>query len=147
MKHIKEYKIFEGEYYTDYELQEFKNKLPKFARFIRRFIIQFGYDCVDMSEGDDIQFSFYAKNTNKVLFSIMTGNDEYFVLDSFRNSNNIIVSEIPEYLKTINGIRFNKQILNSDEYEYYITGDVDDVINQIGKDKLIMFASAKKFNV
>jgi len=145
MKYIKEYKIFEEEYYTDEELEEFKNSLPIFAKFIRKFIRNFGYECSDMSEGKDIMFSFYVKNTDKILFSIMTGDDEYFVLDSFEKSNNIIISGIPEYLKTINGIKFNKQI--DSEYEFYITGDVNDVINQIDKDKLIMFSSAKKFNV
>jgi len=145
MKYIKDYKIFEEEYYTEEDLEEFKNKLPIFAKFIRNFITQFGYECSDMSEGDDVMFSFYVKNTDKILFSIMTGDDEYIVLDSFNNSNNIMVSEIPEYLKTIKGIRFNKQIL--DEYEFYITGDINDVIDQIDKDKLTMFASAKKYNV
>ena len=145
MKYIKEYKIFEEEYYTEEDIEEFKNKLPTFAKFIRNFIIQFGYECSDMSEGNDVMFSFYVKNIDKILFSIMTGDDEYIVLDSFNNSNNIMVSEIPEYLKTIKGIRFNKKI--SDEYEFYITGDINEVIDQIDKDKLIMFASAKKYNV
>lgn len=149
MKHIKEYKIFESEYYTDEDLEDFKNNLPKFAKFMRNFIRKFGFESVDMSEGDDIIFSFYEKNIGKVLFSIFTGNDEYFVLNNFNNSNNLMISAIPEYLKTINGIRFNKQITGhyEYEYEYYITGDVDDIISKIDKERLILFASSQKYNV
>ena len=145
MKHIKEYTIFEGEYYTDDDLKRMKDNLPKFAKFIRKIIINFDYECVDFSEGEDIQFSFYLKNTEKVLFSIMTGNDEYFVLDSFNNSNNYIISSIPEYMKTIKGIRFNKKIGN--EYEFYIDGNVNDIINQINNEKIKLFAITNKFNI
>ena len=146
MKHIKEFKIFEGEYYTDEDIKKFKDNLPIFAKFMKKIIINFGYKCVDFSENDDIMLSFYLKNDEKILFSIMTGDDEYFVLESFNKSNNYIIESIPEYMKTINGIKFNKQVGDS-EYEFYIPDDINYVINQISNEKILMFASSQKYNV
>jgi hypothetical protein len=76
----------------------------------------------------------------------MTGDDEYFVLESFNKSNNYIIESIPEYMKTINGIKFNNQVGDS-EYEFYIQDDINDVINQISNEKILMFASSQKYNV
>ena len=146
MKHIKEFKIFEGEYYTDEDIKKFKDNLPIFAKFMKKIIINFGYKCVDFSENNDIMLSFYLKKDEKILFSIMTGDDEYFVLESFNKSNNYIIESIPEYMKTINGIKFNKQVGDS-EYEFYIPDDINYVINQISNEKILMFASSQKYNV
>lgn len=144
---ITTFEIFESEYYTDEDINRFKQNIPKFIKFIRKFISNLGFENINMSNNyNEYLILFYLKGTATGLFKIITlEHDSTIIFDSFGKSDNILVSAIPGYLKSINGITYTKKI--ADEYEFYINGDVNDIINQITEEKLMLFASSKKFNL
>jgi len=144
---ITKFKIYEGEYYTEEDIDRFKKNIPIFIKFITGFISTFGFDFINMnSNPNEYLIMFYMNGSSKGTFKIgAIEEDETISFYSFEKSDNLLVSAIPDYLKTVNGIKFNKKV--EDECEFYIYGDVYEVIEHIDEEKLMLFASSKKFNL
>jgi hypothetical protein len=144
MRYIKTYEDSEN-------IEELKKDLKKLLLHIRRILNNYYSSTVDF--GDD-QYSIYFSNISVPTQRVIDIQGEFsssltFLSITLRIGS--IYDDFPkflqEYFKTISGLELYNESPSFYNTQFKITGDMDDIINQISKEDIEIKSNSNKYNI
>ena len=98
---------------------------------------------------DELETHFVTKDSGSRIFDLLGDYSSAFIIIKIiiRIASNATDKQIPEYFKTIDGLKLYSEDKDWYSTTFQIVGDVDDIISQITEDSLKMFLDAKKYNI
>jgi len=121
--------------------------LYKIINYLKILFQDFGYEYNRGYSINELEF----KNKKGRVFDI---NGDYSttliflsVVMRIESTNDILANFIPEYFKTIDGLKLYREDNDFFSTTFQIVGDVDDIISQITKDDIEMKLKTKSYNL
>lgn len=143
MIHIKIYEDFEA----DFEKREKEiTQIKKLDSYLISFFNELGFDNENYLNSTNYETEF--RKNDKYYFTIILK----YILERkivFKKSlahKNDMVNFIPEYFKSIKGLKFNRHV-TSYEVDFLIQDKIDNIINQISKEDFLFKFEANKYNI